>query len=363
MNASRPAEDVARIIVERAEQQRPCVLATILWARGSTPLPAGAQAVVEPDGSLLGTVGGGPFEAEVRRRALEALEGGAPAVFEAEFTGDDAAGSQPVCGGRLRVLVDPTAARHHAAYQAACRARQNHGRGILLTTIHHSAPPNLSVEFLAEAELAAAPAFMDTDSLRRVLEQDTPEWFVREASQDTPRREVLAQPVLARPVLLIAGGGHVGQAVAQQAAPLGFDIVVADDRPEFARSDRFPAGTDARCAPIAETVGSFPTGPDTYIVIVTRGHQHDAATLERCLRSPAAYLGMIGSRRKVALLRQEFLDSGRATAAEFDRVYAPIGLDLGAVTVPEIAVSIVAQLIAVRRRGHASRIALAPYAP
>jgi len=92
------------------------------------------------------------------------------------------------------------------------------------------------------------------------------------------------------------------------------------------------------------------------VVIVTRGHQQDAEALAACLRRPAAYIGMIGSRRKVSLLRREFLANGWAKPEEFDRVYAPIGLDLGAATVPEIAASIVAQLIAVRRRGAASRI-------
>ena len=90
-------------------------------------------------------------------------------------------------------------------------------------------------------------------------------------------------------------------------------------------------------------------------MIVTRGHQQDAAALRACIRRPAAYIGMIGSRRKVPLVRRQFLDSGWATAEEFDRVYAPIGLDIGAVTVPEIAASIMAQIIAVRRKGAVPR--------
>ena len=113
---------------------------------------------------------------------------------------------------------------------------------------------------------------------------------------------------------------------------------------------------DAADGPPDEEVAGFPFGADTYVVIVTRGHQHDAEALAACLRRPAAYVGMIGSRRKVALMRQDFVRSGRATAEELGRVYAPIGLDVGAVTVPEIATSIVAQLIAVRRKGSAPRM-------
>ncbi|MHC4687696.1 MAG: XdhC family protein, partial [Planctomycetota bacterium] len=90
---------------------------------------------------------------------------------------------------------------------------------------------------------------------------------------------------------------------------------------------------------------------DVYVVLVTRGHKLDAETLEACIHAPAAYVGMIGSKRKVALLRENFIESGLAAAEEFDRVFAPIGLDIGAVTVPEIAASITAELIAVRRKG------------
>jgi xanthine dehydrogenase accessory factor len=171
-----------------------------------------------------------------------------------------------------------------------------------------------------------------------------------------PQLEVLVEAVVPRPRLLIVGGGHVGQAVAAQASLVGFDIAVIDDREQFTRPAQFPAGSDLRCGVIGQQLTSASIDTDTYVVIVTRGHQHDADALAACLHSPAAYVGMIGSRRKVALMRQGFLDCGRVTAAEFDRVFAPIGLDIGAVTVPEIAISIVAQLIAVRRTGSAPRI-------
>jgi len=94
-----------------------------------------------------------------------------------------------------------------------------------------------------------------------------------------------------------------------------------------------------------------PIASDTYIVIVTRGHKLDAEALEACIHTPAAYIGMIGSKRKVALIRENFIESGIVTKEEFDRIFTPIGLDIGAVTVPEIAASITAELIAVRRKG------------
>jgi xanthine dehydrogenase accessory factor len=152
--------------------------------------------------------------------------------------------------------------------------------------------------------------------------------------------------------LLIVGGGHVGQAVALQASLIGFDVVVIDDRPEFADPALFPEGVTTLCGDIEKEVADFPVADDTYIVVVTRGHKHDAEALQACIHSPAAYIGMIGSRRKVALIRKSFIESGLATEEELDRVFAPIGLDIGSVTVPEIATSIAAQLIAVRRKGY-----------
>ncbi|MHB8902055.1 MAG: XdhC family protein, partial [Thermoguttaceae bacterium] len=172
----------------------------------------------------------------------------------------------------------------------------------------------------------------------------------------TPAGEVFLEPVVPRPLLVVVGAGHVGQAVAWQAETVGFDVVVVDDRQELLQADRFPRGTATRCGPMAAVVDSLPLTHRSFVVIVTRGHQHDGEVLAACLQKPSAYIGMIGSRRKVAQMRRDFLQSGLATAEAFDRVYAPIGLDIGATTVPEIATSIVAQLIALRRRGSAPRI-------
>jgi xanthine dehydrogenase accessory factor len=196
--------------------------------------------------------------------------------------------------------------------------------------------------------------------VRSVLKQEQPRLFSGEPAADGQPLEVLVEPLIPNPVLLVVGGGHVGQAVAAQASLVGFEVVVIDDRPEFTRPELFPDGATTRCGRIAEELAGFAFAEDTYIVIVTRGHKHDAEALAACLRRPVAYVGMIGSRRKVAMMRKEFIESGRATTAEFDRVYAPIGLDLGSVTVPEIAASIVAQLIAVRRQGTAPRIPTSP---
>ncbi len=167
--------------------------------------------------------------------------------------------------------------------------------------------------------------------------------------------EGLAEPVIPTPLLIVSGGGHVGQALAQHASLAGFDVVVVEDRAEYARPEIFPPQIETRCGKVGDVLGELPITRHTYIAIVGRGHLVDAQALAACIDKPAAYIGMMGSRRKIALLRKDFIESGRATAEQLDRVYAPIGLNLGAETVPEIAASIVAQLIAVRRTGKAPR--------
>jgi xanthine dehydrogenase accessory factor len=162
---------------------------------------------------------------------------------------------------------------------------------------------------------------------------------------------VLVEPVIPKPLLVIAGGGHIGQALARQASIVGFDVTILDDRAEFTDPALFPEDTRTICGDIPKKVANLSSGSDTYIVVVTRGHKLDAEALEACIHAPVAYVGMIGSSRKVSLIRRNFIETGLATEEEFNRVFTPIGLDIGAVTVPEIAASITAELIAVRRKG------------
>lgn len=356
MDAGRPPKDIHRTVVELADQGRAFMLAVVLEAEGSTPCKAGAKAIVDAEGVIEGTIGGGWVERETQQRAAETIHAGLPFVLDFDLHGRAARQTNPICGGKMRVLMDPTAGKHRAAYEAAAAIRQRRGRGVLLTAVCGHDQWDVTVQCLPEQAIPPELGFPGAETARAALARDQTGLFVSEPTPGGQRLEVLVEPLSPRPVLLIVGGGHVGQAVAAQAVLVGFEIIVVDDRPEFTRPELFPHGTTTRCGRIGEEVARFPFSVDTYAVIVTRGHRYDADALAACLHKPAAYVGMIGSRRKVAMMREEFLRSGRATPAEFDRVYAPIGLDIGSVTVPEIATSVVAQLIAVRRKGASPRI-------
>ena len=350
--------DWVNAVLALIEKRRRFAVATVLQADSSTPAKTGAKAAIEADGTVHGTVGGGAVEVEARRRAKLAVQSGSPLLFESVLRGPGGDDARPICGGSMRLLVDPTAAASHAAYRQAADALAARQRGLWLTTLRLHGGLRVEPQYVAERDVVSVEGFIGVDAVRSCLAEETPELFAAPASPGTERVEVLVEPLIPKPVLLVVGAGHVGQAVVAQGSLLGFEIVVIDDRPEFADPALFPPGVKIRCGDVAEQLAAFPVHGDTFIVIVTRGHQHDSAALQACIRRPAAYIGMIGSRRKVPLMRQQFIEAGWATAVEFDRVYAPIGLDVGAVTVPEIAASILAQIVAVRRTGTAPRMPL-----
>ncbi|MGI9951769.1 XdhC/CoxI family protein [Moorellaceae bacterium AZ2] len=162
--------------------------------------------------------------------------------------------------------------------------------------------------------------------------------------------ELFLEPVLPEPHVLVLGGGHVGQKVAALAKEVGYRVTVVDDRPAFANRQLFPRADAIVCQDFEGALRQIPIDPATYIVIVTRGHRHDYECLRQVIHSPAAYIGMIGSRRKVKGVKDRLLAEGIAEEA-LARIYAPIGLDIGAETPAEIAVSILAEIIRVYRQG------------
>lgn len=312
------------------------VIATILRAEGSTPLEAGARALVAPDGTLIaGTVGGGALEFESLRRASSAAGRGENMVFDFALGGPGGADSRPICGGTVRIALQPATTDVLTAHRSAWKAERERRHGVLVTTVTKRAD-------------TAAPRIETTWS--EGVTGGRRSAYLAEAG-----REILREPIVPCPRLLIVGAGHVGQALAGIAHLAGFEVAVIDDRPELLSRGAFPPGCDLRQGPIAESADRFATDHETYIALVSRGHRADAEALEALLHKPCAYLGMIGSRRKARIMRDDFLRRGVSTAEAFDRVHTPIGLAIGAESAPEIAVAIVAQLIAVKNSGDPGR--------
>jgi xanthine dehydrogenase accessory factor len=185
-----------------------------------------------------------------------------------------------------------------------------------------------------------------------VLAQRRPHMLTYEKGQLELFVEVQRRP----PTLMIVGAGHVAQPLAALGKLIGFEVVVIDDRPQYANIERFPQADRVIAASFRPTLRNWPIDADTFIVLVTRGHSYDVESLLEVLDSPARYIGMIGSKRRVRAVFDLLAEEQGIPREKFDRVYAPIGLDIGAETPAEIAVCIIAEIIKVYRGGRAESL-------
>jgi xanthine dehydrogenase accessory factor len=342
--------DILRTLTESVEVGRELVLCALVETRGSTPQKAGAWMLVFPDGSQCGTLGGGCVEAEVKQRALQALQTGQPEILTFQLDDNYGWDDGLICGGRMRVLAEPLGMSQRREYFAAFRALVEQGDGCTEAVVLDAerlpgTPPTARVLFGPSGEVVARRRI---ETLPDPLVAQLPN--LAERPRPVTRGGVAYLPVLPRCRLLIVGGGHVGHAVADLAAQADFDIWVLDDRERYANRDRFPAAERILVGDVGRTLSDLPIDHRTYCLIVTRGHSHDEEALYHLAERPARYVGMIGSKRKIRLIFDDLLAAG-ISAQALDRVHAPVGFHIGSQTVPEIAISIVAELIAHRNLG------------
>jgi xanthine dehydrogenase accessory factor len=163
--------------------------------------------------------------------------------------------------------------------------------------------------------------------------------------------EIFVEPILADPQLIIMGAGHLGQAIARLAGPLGFEVTVLDDRDNFASPERFPDVENIIVDSFESGLGQICVQKGSFILVVTRGHSHDQVATETAIQTTARYVGLVGSRRKIKIIVENLLKKG-IPPESFQKLYAPIGIDIGSETPEEIAVSVMAELIALRKDRH-----------
>ncbi len=339
-------------------------VATITAARGSTPRELGAKMLVVGEGQIAGTVGGGCGEAQVLWDAVRCLAEAQPMMSVVDLTGELTEDSPTHCGGLMEVFIDPMLPVEPArpglsslrVAEILVEAVERREPVVLATLVATPDPARFplgiraavwsgrdeGVERLpggAHILERAAQAMAENRSCRTSVNVD-------EATKEAAVfLEVLAPPE----ELVIVGAGHIAVPLARMAKVLDFVVTVIDDRSAFANRARFPEADRVITADIEKTVADLPIGPHTYLVLVTRGHTLDQAALMRVIHKPAAYIGMIGSQRRVRAVLDHLRRMGVA-AEQIQRVYAPIGLRIGAETPAEIATSILAELVAVRRK-------------
>ncbi|MFC1636579.1 XdhC family protein, partial [Planctomycetota bacterium] len=286
--------DIHEKVVEFIDNGRSFAVALVLKAEGSTPREAGVRAVIDQSGKIWGTIGGGVVEAEAQRRAVEVCRSKHPIIFDLQLQGANSTDDMPICGGMMRILVDPTAAKNRACYAQVTEAIRRRQRGVMLTTARSEIHSEVTYKWFTQDEIPPKVTFPGIQNIHSCLDREVVKLFTDSSQETNALTEVLVEPVIPKPLLLIAGGGHVGQALAVQAGLIGFDVTIIDERPEFTDSALFPEGTRTCCGDIAQEIATL-IEDDTYVVIVTRGHKLDAVALEACIHTRAAYIGMIGS--------------------------------------------------------------------
>ncbi|MCF8041836.1 MAG: XdhC family protein [Desulfarculaceae bacterium] len=354
---------LAAVSQELAQGNSLC-LATIIGQKGSAPRSAGSRFFVRRGGEFWGTIGGGNFEAQVIEKAGLALDLGRSELMHYRLMGADVADTEMICGGDLDVYLDPVSAddpENLALYQAAAQAAGEGGRALLATMMVTGGGPTASGrKLLLRAGHPALGSLPQADGLLAALGEE-----LGSAGRSVQRlwdgpgaaylpAPLLLEPIATQPVVYIFGGGHVSQKLAPLAAMAGFGLVVADDRPEWANRLRFPQAREIWNRPLETVLAGESLGPEAYIVIVTRGHLFDKEVLAQSLKQNAAYVGMIGSKRKRAMIYKALSEEG-VTTGQLEQVHSPIGLAIGAETPEEIAISIIAELVAVRAARMGSR--------
>ena len=331
-------------------------LATVARKRGSLPLADDAKMFVTQAGDRMGTVGGGCVEAEVTTQALATVRAGSPAIVRHTLNADLAGDVGLSCGGTVELFLEPLVATDAMAelYRAVGNAIESRRATTVLTALDWSTGPRKKA---TDGKTVIAFGEWDSSTETSFAHPPIP------SSDDPPVHPSAAvhepsglfvEPIPRDPRVIVFGAGHVGVEIARIAAGAGFHVVSVDDRAEFANPGRVPWAAEV----IAEDVGSvldrLELSADDFVIAATRGHAFDATVIERTAGSAAGYVGMLGSKRKLAVVRRA-LETAGVAGRDLDRVKCPIGEDIGADTPAEIAVSVVAELIRIRRTGEERR--------
>jgi xanthine dehydrogenase accessory factor len=294
----------------------PVVLATVIESKGSVPREIGAKMGITARGRIFGTIGGGAAEARVIQQAIGVLETGEPQWVELDLTGAPQRETHGICGGIMRVWLACWSG------ESAIALVQN-----ILSTLLSGQSTTLITPLLVEKSpylLPEVPAQIPASTLI----------------------EILHPP----PLLLIVGAGHCGIQLAKVAHWIGFQIAVQDERPEWANTHHYPQAIWISTAAIASTIDRFADHPQLYVALLTRGYQHDIEALTALLLRdlPYPYVGMMGSEKRVQQVLKAIAKLDKPSP--LPTIHAPIGLDIGALTPEEIAISICAELIQVKRK-------------
>ncbi|MEC8890890.1 MAG: XdhC family protein [Chloroflexota bacterium] len=350
-------QEVFHEAVNRLEKGEPVVVATVIRTKGSTPQKPGAKLLVRQDGTGAGTLGGGCVEGDIWFAAKQLMrECGEAEYREYELNEELAAEDGLVCGGTMYFLIDPVYTPEDYlpyAREIDC-AYKGEGAVALATVIKSGSDGKSRIGdklFIREnGETEGTLGNLDTDKgaieKAKVLMIHGRNEYVMTASG----AEYFVEAYTTPPQLVICGGGHVSRALASLAKPLEFRLFITDDREEFANEERFPEADIVVSEKPENALPNLPINPNTFIVVATRGHRYDNTALLAAAKTPARYVGLMGSKRKTILIYEDLMRSD-LSLDRIREIRSPIGLDIKARTPEEIAISIMSEVLMFRLGG------------
>ena len=326
-------------------------LITVISTTGSTPGKTGYKMLVWGENAeTLGTVGGGTTEAKMINTAKNILPKTKSQVFRFDLDGTEDDG-KPLCGGSIEFLIETFDKRNLPLFEELSTVIETGENGALISVISLKKSPEKiflkSVDQInATSNINFSPEIVE--SIKRVVDK---EQLAKKTLEDGV--EIFIEAISEQPMVFIFGAGHLSYYISRYAKSLNFRVAVCDDRAEFANKQRFPEADNIIIDDFENVFEELNISKNSYIVIVTEGHKCDEIVLENALKTNAKYIGMIGSKRKTSTILKKLNEKG-IPQETLKRVYSPIGISIGAVTPEEIALSIVCELVKIRRLPDAS---------
>lgn len=326
-------------------------LGTLLYTRGSAPQVPGALALFDQGNVICGTLGGGLLESRAQKAAGSELP-----VNILEWVHFDAGMDDPngaICGGTALFAIDSNPKNHLNEFEKLLDSVQRNKPGALFSFFRKNGNQNpeikriwIGANDILPEDLKSVLKF-HTLSLLQLINERKAIWIESVQANEFPESDIslFIEPIHPVSKLIVVGAGHIGQALCKLGDLAGFEVQVLDNRADMATKDRFPEASEIWCNSIEAGFQSVLVTPESYIVIASQNHHTDLEALRCCIGSDAAYIGVIGSKRKMLLMEQKFLEEKWASEDEWRFIHSPVGLDIHSKTVNEIAISIVAELI------------------
>lgn len=326
-------------------------LVTVTGTSGSTPRKSGSSALFDQTGLISGTIGGGIIEKKVEQLAQAAMQSKSSGLFSFMLDKDISAQEEAICGGQMNILIDANPWLHEEVFKQIRHSIREGIPGVLITKVLQRNDKQVTINrFWSTGKGNGTDSGITAQSLEPKINElllEGKQGNYLELSEPGEKQDIsiFMELVLPPSRLIIAGAGHIGKALVHLCKLLDFEVTIIDEREGYANADNIPEADNLIVGDIGQAIGKMKLTQDTYIVIVTRGHKSDADALKNCIGSEVAYIGMIGSAKKIALMRQKFIDEGWASNEQWAKIHAPVGLPIHSESVQEIAVSIAAELV------------------